>query len=820
MMRIILRDGRVAEFREMRSSQRDRAVIRELFAHVSAESLYYRFFQVVGELSDAFIDRQLKVNDDNNQTLLCMAGEHAVDMGSYSRVDEERAEVAFLVDDCMQGKGIGTMLLEHLAETAWRHGFKRFDAHVLTGNYRMIEVFKSSGYELQSTLRSDEIHLTLPLAQTERSRAFHDIREKLATAASLAPFFRPQSVAVISAIHDPTHLGHAIFRHILDGGFCGTVHCVNENGQALDGAPAYSGVSDIAGPIDLAVVAVSANDALRVADDCIRAGVRAVVVTSGGFSERDWEGVQSEQAITLRLRAAGSRLIGPNCMGLVNTAPDVRLNASPATHLPCRGNVAIASQSGALGITMLEHASRIGLGVSSFASMGNKADVSGNDLLQYWEDDPDTGMILLYLESFGNPRKFSRIARRITQKKPIVAVKSARTLTGATVSEARLTALPTSDAMVDGLFRRTGIIRVDTLQVLFDVAALLSLESLSLGRRIAILTNTAGGAVMTVDALLQEGLLLVRSPMDLGFEALADDYRQALPELLRDPSVDAVMVIFISSGISAGEEVSHAIAETLRQVDAQPPGTESEAGKGVDMPTQEPHPIKPVIANFMSTGNESVWFIEAGRRRVPVYPFPERAVRALAKVMDYAEYCCAPRGHIPDLERVDCDMARALARQAMPSVTGWLPHDVAAAILGALGIRIDSRRSPVDEKSILRICAAIEWDPLFGMVIGLRRERDRNPEETAASCRISDSDVICTTPLTDRDCKDMVGGVLREDPVLSASSAAGDLEELLQRLSRLVEEVYEISGVVLSNIEVSESGYWIKNHAMAAGTRQ
>jgi len=821
-MRIILRDGKVAEFREIRNDQKDRAVIRELFTHVSAESLYYRFFQAVGELSDAFIDKQLKNNDENNQTLLCMAGDQAMGMGTYSRVDEESAEVAFLVDDRMQGKGIGTMLLEHLAEIAWRHGFKRFDAYVLTGNYRMIEVFKSSGYELESKLRSDEIHLTLPLAQTERSRAFHDTREKLATAASLVPFFRPQTVVVVGASRDPRRVGHMLFRHILDGGFCGTVHPVNESAQSVAAVQAYSCVSDIPGPIDLAVIAVPAQDALSVVDDCIQAAVRAVVITSVGFAERDREGSQSEREITQRLRGSGCRLIGPNCMGLVNTASDIQLNASFARHMPRRGRVAIASQSGALGITILEYASRIGLGVSSFASMGNKADVSGNDLLQYWEDDPDTGMILLYLESFGNPRKFSRIARRITRKKPIVAVKSARTMIGATVSEARLTALPASDAMVDGLFRRAGIIRVDTLHELFDVAALLAIGSLPRGRRIAILTNTAGGAVMTVDALLQEGLLLMRPPIDLGFEALADDYRRCLPELLRDPNVDAVMVIFISTGLSAGEEVSRAIAQTLQEIDADTRESAQEADKGVGIPTQRTHHVKPVIANFMSTGDDSVRCIEAGEQRVPVYPFPEQAVRALAKVMDYAEYCRAPRGHIPDSENVDCDLARATVRQALAPESGWLPGDVAAAVLEAVGIRVDARQAQVtgETKTMLRIGAAVEWDPLFGMVVGLRRYWKDGAAEAAYPYSVVDSDVICTAPLTDRDCKDMVNSVLREDSVALLSSAAGDLEELLQRLSRLVEEVYEITGIVLADIEISESGYRIHNYAIAAGARQ
>ncbi len=816
MERIILRDGRVAEFRELRNDQEDRSIIKELFGHVSAESLYYRFFQAVREVSDVFIDNLLKNNDENNRTLLCMAGDHAVGMGTYNRVDEERAEVAFLVDDRMQGKGIGTLLLEHLAEIAWRYGFKHFDADVLTGNHRMIEVFKSSGFELESVQRSEVIHMTLPLAQTERNRALQDTREKLATAASLVPFFRPRTVAVVGASRDPKGVGHVVLRHILDGGFCGTVYPVNRSAQSVAAVQAYKSVSDIPEQVDLAVVVVPAEEAPNVVKDCVQAAVRAVVITSVGFAERDREGALSEQEITHQLRGGGCRLIGPNCMGLANAASDMRLNASFARHLPLMGNIAIASQSGALGITILEYASRIGLGVSSFASMGNKADVSGNDLLQYWEDDPDTGMILLYLESFGNPRKFSRIARRITRHKPIVAVKSARSALGATVSEARMTALPASDHVVDELFRRTGIIRVDTLHELFDVTALLAVGSLPKGRRVAIVTNTAGGAVMTVDALLKEGLRLARPPIDLGFAALANDYRKVLADLLRDPSVDAVMVIFMPIELSTEKAISRAIAQALREVGVL--AHETGEHTGIE---EHPNPapaVKPVVANYLSTGDDFVSFIDAGERRVPVYPFPEQAVRALAKVIGYAEYCRNPRGHVPDLWNVDCDQARAAAREALTAGSGWAPADVAAEILDAVGIRVDPPRSRVTAKTALRVAVAVECDPLFGMVVGLTGYRGERPD-TEKLFSVSESQAISITPLTDRDCNDMVSSVLGADLDALPSSVRTDLEELLQRLSRLAEEVYEITRVVLSDIEVGESGYSIHKFAIAAGMR-
>ncbi len=827
MERIILRDGRVAEFRELRNDREDRALLKELFGHVSADSLYYRFFQVVHEVSDAFIDSLLRNSDENNRSLLCMAGDRAMGIGTYNRMDDERAEVAFLVDDRMQGKGIGTLLLEHLAEIAWRRGFKRFDADVLTGNHRMIEVFKSSGFELESVQRSEVIHMTLPLAQTERNRALQDTREKLATAASLIPFFRPRTVAVVGASRDPKGVGHVVLRHILDGGFCGTVYPVNRSAQSVAAVQSYKSVSDIPEPVDLAVIVVPAEETPRVVDDCVQAAVRAVVITSVGFAERDREGAFSQQEITHRLRGGGCRLIGPNCMGLANAATDMRLNASFARQLPLTGNIAIASQSGALGIAILEYAGRVGLGVSSFASMGNKADVSGNDLLQYWEDDPDTGMILLYLESFGNPRKFSRIARRITRRKPIVAMKSARSALGATVSEARMTALPASDHVVGELFRRTGIIRVDTLHELFDVTALLAVGSMPKGRRIAIVTNTAGGAVMTVDALLKESLQLARPPIDLGFAASADDYRKVVSDLLRDPGVDAVMVIFMPIESCAEKAVSRAIVQALREAEVFARETEEDTASGklvdtADGPRNAKQPdavaIKPVMANYLSTGDDFVSFIDAGERRVPVYPFPEQAMRALAKVAGYAEYCRSPRGHVPDLSNIDCDRSRASVRESLALGSGWMSVEAAAEVLDAVGIRVDAGPWPTAAKTPLRAAVAVECDPLFGMVVGVSGYQGDRPgtEELFA---VAESEAIGITPLTDRDCNDMVSRVLGADLDTLPSSVRGDLAELLQRLSRLAEEVYEITRVILPDIEVSELGCLIHNFAIEAGVR-
>ncbi|MBX6394687.1 MAG: GNAT family N-acetyltransferase, partial [Alicyclobacillaceae bacterium] len=668
MTKVILRDGRAAEFRMAENSDQDRRMIRALFESASPESLYFRFFHVVREISEDVLDDMVSADGVRDVTLLCVAGDQALGVGTYNQVDEDKAEVAFLVDDRMQGKGIGTLLLEHLAEIAWQNGFRFFEAYVLYENEKMLNVFLSSGYEIRSEQESGIAHLVLKLGHTERTRALQEAREKLAVAASLVPFFHPQTVAVVGASRDPNGLGHVLFRHILDGGFQGVVYPINPTARSVAGVRALSSLRDVPEPVDLAVIAVPAPQVMSVIDECVEVGVRSVIVISSGFSDDHETGLPNRAEIAGRLRRAGARLLGPNSLGMVNTDPKVRLNASFAPRFPLRGHLAVASHSGALGITILEYASRMGIGVSSFASMGIKADISGNDLLQYWEDDPETEIIALYLESFGDPRKFSRIARRVTRRKPIVAVKGARTDGGVAISPTGSAIPRIRDFLVDALFRQTGIIRVNTLQEMFDVTALLAFSPLPGGNRVAIVTNTAGGAVMAVDALHNEGLRLARPPVDLGTVALADGYRKVLPDVLRDSEVDAVLVLFTPVGVSEDREVADALAEAVREVARDVRETGGTA--------------KPVVANFLMTEDNFVRFIEAGEQRIPVYPFPEQAVRALAKVVSYARYRQSPRGRIPDLNGTDTDRARQIIRRYRPDaaerarVVEWMPHEV------------------------------------------------------------------------------------------------------------------------------------------------
>lgn len=824
MSRVILRDGRVAELREARHNEQDRALIRELFSKASQESLYFRFFSAVREVSDEMIENMLGDGGRNGLLLLCLSGEKALGIGSYTRVDDETAEVALLVEDSLHGKGIGTLLLEHLAQTAWRHGFKRFKAFVLGDNYKMLHVFQNSGYTMNSERESGVIHLVLPLVETERTRALQATREKLATAASLLPFFRPKTVAVVGASPEAQGLDYRMVRHLLGGGFRGTVYPVHPHVHAVAAVRAYPRLADLPEKIDLAILVVPSAQILPVIHDCMEAGVRAVMIASAGFAEVNREGSELQQEVVRLLRGTGCRLIGPNCLGIINTAEEFQLNASFVPRLPIRGPLAIASQSGALGMAIIDYACRMGLGISNFVSMGNKADVSSNDLLQYWEDDPETRMIVLYLESFGNPRKFSRIARRITRQKPILAVKSARTPVGSAISEARTAAMLARDSVVEALFRQTGIVRVDTLQELFDVAALLAVAPLPAGRRVAIVTNSAGGAVMTVDALLREGLELVEPVIDLGFEALAEKYREVLPQVMRDSSVDAVIVLFISAGLPEEKEVSQAIAEAVQEV-AREKGEAERAGL-----------CKPVVAIFLAQREYVVRYLAAGEQRIPVYPFPEQAVHALSKMITYADYRRQARGRIPDLPRIDGERARSLVRQVLHGSRTCLLREQTAAVLAAVGLEVEGERKAGANRQQggRRLLIEVEPDVLFGPLIYLRLlygTRDQLPEGEWIPVR----SCVRILPLTDLDAREMAVTVFerrtegttgeelqekgKEDGLREEFPTVHKLEECLLRLSRLIEDVPEIMRLRLS-LELTPEAFRIADCSLEAAMEE
>jgi acetyl coenzyme A synthetase (ADP forming)-like protein len=680
---VVLRDGSTLALRPAVSS--DVPALVAFFAGLSPESRYFRFIGVP-TLDERAVERLLPEDASRGYALVGECAGRIVAFAGYNRPPgADRAEVAFVVADALQGRGVGTRLLERLAEKARAEGIRFFEANAAGENRKMIRVFYDSGFRVtghtESGLYRGELALEVTPDFTEKAAE----RAQLAATASMRSFFEPASVVVIGANRERGGIGAEILRNLVQSGFRGTVTPIHPEASEIQGLRAYPRTSDVPGEVELAVIVVPAAAVLAVVEDCLVKGVRALCVISAGFSETGTaEGRARERALLERVRAAGARLVGPNCMGLLNTDPDVRLNATFSPVYPPEGGVAMSTQSGALGLAILDYARRLHIGISSFVSVGNKADVSGNDLIQYWAQDPRTSVILLYLESFGNPKKFSEIARRVSRVKPIVAVKAGRSSAGARAAQSHTGALAVPDSVVDGLFRQAGVIRTDTLEQMFDVAALLAHQPVPAGRRVAILTNAGGPAILAADACEANGLELpelepatrdelrsflpasasVGNPVDMLASAPAEHYRRALSLLLGDDRVDSVLAVYIPPLVSDPDAVAQAIAEAAN------------ASK-----------VKPIAAIFMSSRGAPP--VLAG---VPSHEFPESAALALARVTAYGEWRRRPPGVVPVLSGIRRDDARQVVDGALARGGGWLTVEEAQALLAAVGIATATAR--------------------------------------------------------------------------------------------------------------------------------
>jgi acetyl coenzyme A synthetase (ADP forming)-like protein len=672
---IVLRDGSTLEIRP--ATLADAPAVLALFQRLSPESVYKRFGAAHRPTStDA---ARVCGTNGNDAALVAERAGSIVAAVQYCRDPQkpDRAEVAFTVADEFQGLGIGTRMLERLAAIARERGLAWFDAYVLGTNRQMLRLFADSGFTLAQDSERGAVQVMLSLAETAAHEERAAARAAISAAASLRPFFEPRTVAVVGAGRTRGGIGAEIFHNLIAGGFRGNLYPVNSAAVTVEEHPAYPSVTAIAEAVDLAIIAVPAACVDDVVDDCIRKGVRGIVVISAGFSEAGPEGRARERALVDKVRSAGIRMVGPNCMGVVNTNACVRLNATFAPVSPVAGRVAFSSQSGALGLAILDYARSLNLGVSTFVSVGNKADVSSNDLIQYWSEDPGTDVILLYLESFGNPRKFTQIARRVARRKPIVAVKAGRSNAGARAAASHTGALAASDTIVDALFGQAGVIRTDTLEELFEVAMLLAHQPLPAGGRVAVLTNAGGPGILAADACEAAGLTLpvltestaaslraflpaaasVANPVDVLATASADDYRRAIPLLLADPQVDSLIVIFTPPLVTHADDVARAIVETTRRAH------------------------KPVLATFLTAKGAP-----ASLSPVPCYTFPESAARALARAARYARWRATPPGACRLFADIRPSEARAIVARALSAGGGWLNASEAAALLDAVGI--------------------------------------------------------------------------------------------------------------------------------------
>ncbi|MEV0966321.1 GNAT family N-acetyltransferase [Streptomyces sp. NPDC049910] len=996
---VVLRDGGTAHIRPITTEDAERLV--SFYEQVSDESKYYRFFAPYPRLSAKDVHRFTHHDYVDRVGLAVTVGGEFIATVRYDRIDArglpasapaDEAEVAFLVQDAHQGRGVASTLLEHIAAVARERGIRRFAAEVLPANNKMIKVFTDAGYTQRRSFEDGSVHLTLDLEPTARSLAVQRAREQRAEARSVQRLLAPRSVAVVGAGRAPGGVGRAVLRNLLDAGYTGRTYAVNRSlvldMDEIDGVPAYRSVGEVVAstgePVDLAVVAVPAERVPEVVADCGEHGVQGLVVIAAGYAESGPEGLERQRRLVRQARAHGMRIIGPNAFGIINTSAGARLNASLAPESPARGRTALFTQSGAIGIALLSGLHRRGAGLSSFISAGNRADVSGNDFLQYCYDDPDTDVVLLYLESIGNPRKFTRLARRTAAVKPVVVVKGARHSGSAPPGHA-VPSTRVPYATVSELLRQAGVIRVDTVTELVDAGVLLASQPLPAGPRVAILGNSESLGLLTYDACLTEGLRPLR-PRDLTTAATPDDFREALAGALRDDACDAVVVNAIpwvgENGVTEsgdGEVLAAALLAATASAPAKPvlvvhvelggladalaaasssapasphrgPGTGADPapayagtargagagavpapgagaaaagfpavarnaapGSGPPSPAgcDSPSPAGPAggsAAGFPAVGPGArgataapATTVPGGAQpppgagappdgpagqdapaasrgeagRIPAYPAAERAVRALAEAVRYAQWRrdAAEPGKVPEYDDIDESGAAGLIAGLLDATPGehgvTLSEDDARRLLERYGIAVLPTLPAPDADTAARAAARLGYPvalkttaphlrhrpDLGGVRLDLADERQvrqayaevtehlGKPEElrpvlqamvprgvdTVVRAAIDPAvgavlsfglagpatDLLGDTahrlvPATDRDAAGLIRSV-RTAPLLfgwrgSAPVDTAALEELLLRVSRLVDDHPEVVGVGLEPVVVARHG--------------
>ncbi|MER5968793.1 GNAT family N-acetyltransferase [Streptomyces sp. NPDC002055] len=892
---VVLRDGGTAQIRPITPDDAQRLV--SFYEQVSDESKYYRFFAPYPRLSDRDVRRFTHHDYVDRVGLAATVGGEFIATVRYDRIDErgmaasapaDEAEVAFLVQDAHQGRGVASALLEHIAAVARERAIRRFAAEVLPANTKMIKVFTDAGYTQKRSFEDGVVRLEFGLEPTDRSLAVQRGREQRAEARSVQRLLGPGSVAVIGTGRRPGGVGRSVLRNLLDGGFTGRAYAVNrafpDGTTELEGVPARRSVKDIDEPVDLAVVAVPAEHVPAVVADCGEHGVQGLVVVSSGYAESGPEGRDRQRELVRQARSYGMRIIGPNAFGVLNTDPGVRLNASLSPELPPAGRLGLFTQSGAIGIALLSGLHRRGgghVGISTFVSSGNRADVSGNDFLQYWHDDPNTDVALMYLESIGNPRKFTRLARRTAMVKPVVVVKGARHSGSAPTGHA----VPTTripDGTVSALLRQAGVIRVDTVTELADAGLLLAGQPLPDGPRVAILGNSESLGLLTYDACLTERLRPL-PPRDLTTGATPDDFRAALSAALADDLCDAVVVTAIpwvgDDGPPDGGYGGRALAAALREAVAASP---------VRKPVTVVHLEIDELVGALGAPLDGPPDGEPDGARIPAYPAAERAVRALAEAVRYAQWRrqAAETGRVPEYDDIqeaeagsDIDLllgagadgpaaAERSGGTAMPRSTPLGPAD-AERLLARYGIAV-RRTLPAPDPDTAAAAAARLGYPvalkttaphlrhradLGGVRLDLTSEKElrRAHQELTDSLGKADelwpvvqamaprgvdtvvraaidpsagavlsfglagapSELLGDTahrlvPVTDRDAAELIRSI-RTAPLLfgwrgSQPVDTDALEELLLRVSRLVDDHPEVVAVDLEPVVVAPHG--------------
>lgn len=695
---VVLRDGSTVHLRPVRPE--DESELLALFERLDERSRTFRFFtgaanleRTASELAD--VDYQERFG------LLVTRGSDGAPLGHglYVGLGDGRAEVAFAIAPELQGLGLGTILLAHLAEAALENGYSTLVAEVLPANHRMVDVFRESGFPVEVRAAAESLIVEFPTSLDRDAVARFEERDSIAARAAVRSLLEPRAVAVVGASRHDGEVGHEVLRNLIASGFAGPIYAVNPAAKEVCSVLAVPSVAAIDGTVDLAVIAVPAAQSAAVARECAAKGVRSLVVLSAGFAESGEEGGAREQELLRICRQAGMRLVGPNCLGVLRSGAH-GFDATFALQPPPAGDVGFVSQSGALGLALIELAGACGLGISSFVSVGNRADLTANDLLEYWEEDEATRVALLYLESFSDPRRFARVARRFGRRKPIVVVKSGRSAAGARAAASHTGAiLAASDRATDALFEQAGVIRAESLGELLDVASLVSRQPLPTGRRVAVLTNAGGPGIMCADACAAAGLEVpelppetrsrlrqflpgeaaLANPVDMIATAGPDQYRRAIEVLRECEGVDALIAIFIQPIRGDADAVAAAIRDA-----ASAPGR-----------------LLTMQAVLMSESDAA-----GAAAGVPAFRYPEDASKTLAKVAAYAEWRRRPLVPASAPADLRSDEAAAILAEALAEDREWLSPRACERLLDCYGIPLAA--SKVSETPLAAGAAAAQ----------------------------------------------------------------------------------------------------------------
>jgi acetate---CoA ligase (ADP-forming) len=859
-----LRDGRVVTVRPLRAD--DAAGVAALWRRLDAPARR-RFTNLAHLPAERAGDVALPRPGHTAGFVAIAPAGRVAGVARYERTTGDTARFLLFVDASWRRAGLGTLLLRRLAEAARHAGVRRLAGDAAKGDVAILGVLEDLGLQYQEQVTAATVHASFAVQETDAYLDAVLADQRAAARVAVGPFLRPGSIALVGATDRPGSIGGLLLANLLASGFTGPVYPVNPRHRVIQGMTCYPVLAACPSRPDLAVLAVPAPLVAGIVDQAGALGVRAVCVISAGFAETGAQGRALQDELRRRARAAGVRLIGPNCMGLLNGGPDARFNATFSPVFPPPGRLAFVTQSGGLGLAALALLAGPSLGVSGFVSVGNTADLAPNDLLLYWDEDPGTGVVLAYLESVPDPRRFARIARRVGRHKPIVAVKAGRTGAGRRAASSHTAALAAGETAVEALFHQAGVIRAGTLEEMFDVAAVLSAQPVPAGRRVAVLTNGGGPGILVADACEAAGLLVpelsediqaalraglppqaaVHNPVDVVASATGGQYGQALRLLGAAAEIDAIIAVYIPPFVTDAEDVAREIIAAVAAL-----------------------PAKPVIAVFLTAGAAPASLSAAG---IPVFTYPEPAAAALGQIARWAEWRARPAGHVVAPPGIDPGRGRAVADKVLAGQPGggWASAEAAAQLLAAYGIPIARSRpvrTPAEAAAaqaelggpvVVKIAAAIHKSDVGGVALGITTPQAAAGAVTAIRARLSEAGLagqaaeflvqeqirdgvemivgvthdpafgplvlaglggtmvevlgdvaVRITPLSDTDVDEMLRS-LRSYRLLTGYRQSPPLDvtafaELLHRVSAMVEDIPEIAELDLNPVFVRQHG--------------